>query len=86
MTKEKVNNFFQIKLKPFSKMILTIPESWTNCRALVVQTVNYKIFTIICFKQDGAIFILNDKPLKLDHFTFLGSNISSTDDIFWNGL
>ena len=34
----------------------------------------------MCFKQDGAIFILYDKPLKLiDHFTFLGSSISSTE-------
>ncbi len=33
-----------------------------------------------CFKQDDAISTLNDKPLKLvDHFTYLGSNISSTE-------
>ena len=34
----------------------------------------------ICFKQDEAISILNDKSLKfLDKFTYLGSNISSTE-------
>ena len=34
----------------------------------------------MCFKQDGAISTLNGKPLKLlDHFTYLGSNISSTE-------
>ena len=32
----------------------------------------------MCFKQDGVINTLNDKPLKLvDLFTYLGSNISS---------
>ena len=32
------------------------------------------------FKQKGAIFILNRKPLKLvDQFTYLDSNISSTE-------
>ena len=31
------------------------------------------------FKQDGAILV-NGKPLKLvDHFTYLGCNISSTE-------
>ena len=34
------------------------------------------------FKQDGAISTLNDNPLKLvDHFTYLCSNISSTESI-----
>ena len=33
----------------------------------------------MCFNQDAAISSLNGKPLKLvDHFTFLGSKISST--------
>ena len=33
-----------------------------------------------CFKQGGAIFSVNIKPLKLvDQFTELGSNISSTE-------
>ena len=32
----------------------------------------------MCFKWDGPIFT-NEKPLKLDHFTYLGSNISSTE-------
>ena len=32
------------------------------------------------FKQDGAISTLKSKPLKLaDHFTYLDSNISSTE-------
>ena len=36
----------------------------------------------MCFKQDVAIF-LNDQHLKLvDHFTFLGSIISSTESDF----
>ena len=35
----------------------------------------------ICFKQNAAIFKLKDKPLKLEeHFTYLGSNISSIDN------
>ena len=34
----------------------------------------------IRLKQHGAIFTLNDKPLKLvDQFTYLSSNISSTE-------
>ena len=34
----------------------------------------------ICFKQEGAISTLSVKPLKLvDLFTYLGSNISSTE-------
>ena len=34
----------------------------------------------ICFKQEGAISTLSDYPLKLiDQFTYLGSNISSTE-------
>ena len=34
----------------------------------------------MCFKQNGAISVLNDKPLKLiDHFMYLGSNVSSTE-------
>ena len=34
----------------------------------------------MCFKQNSAIFTLNDKHLKLeDHFSYLGSNISSTE-------
>ena len=34
----------------------------------------------MCFKQDAAISTLNDKPLKsVDHFTYLGSNVSSTE-------
>ena len=32
------------------------------------------------FKQEDAIFTLNGKLLKsVNHFTYLGSNISSTD-------
>ena len=34
----------------------------------------------MCFKRDGAISTLNGKFLKLvDHFTYLGSNILSTE-------
>ena len=34
----------------------------------------------MCFKQDGDISTLDGKPLKLvDQFTYLGSNISSTE-------
>ena len=34
----------------------------------------------MCFKEDAAISKLNDEPLKLvDHFTCLGSNISSIE-------
>ena len=37
----------------------------------------------MCFKQDGGISSLNDKPLKLvDQFIDLGSNISPTKDDF----
>ena len=31
------------------------------------------------FKPDIAISILNEKPLKLEHFTYLGGNIASTE-------
>ena len=35
----------------------------------------------MCFKQGGAIPTLNAKPLKLiDHFSYLGRNISSTEN------
>ena len=35
---------------------------------------------LMCFKQEGAIFTLSAKPLKLvDQFTYLGCNISSTE-------
>ena len=34
----------------------------------------------ICFVQDRAISTLDNKPMKLvDHFTYLGSSISSTE-------
>ena len=34
----------------------------------------------MCFKEDDIISTVNDKPMKLvDHFTYLGSNISSTE-------
>ena len=34
----------------------------------------------MCVKQEAAIFTYSDKPLKLvDQFTYLGSNISSTE-------
>ena len=34
----------------------------------------------MCFKQDGVISTLNEKPLKInDQFTYFGSNISSTE-------
>ena len=34
----------------------------------------------MCFNQDGAISLLNVKPLKLiDHFIYLGCNRSSTE-------
>ena len=34
----------------------------------------------MCFKQDSAISRLNGKPMKLvNHFTYLVSNISSTE-------
>ena len=33
----------------------------------------------MCFKQDGAISILNGKPLKFDQITHLSHNISSTE-------
>ena len=36
--------------------------------------------SFMCFNRDGAIYSLNDKPLKLvDQFTYLGSYISSTE-------
>ena len=42
--------------------------------------VNADITEYECFKQKGAIFILSSKPLELvDQFTYLGSNISSTE-------
>ena len=34
----------------------------------------------MCFNQDGVIFSLNGKPLKLvDQFIYFDSNISSTE-------
>ena len=34
----------------------------------------------MCFKKDGAISTFNNKLLKLDHFTYFGSNISSIEN------
>ena len=34
---------------------------------------------VLCFKQDNAISTISVKTLKFEHFTYLGSNISSTE-------
>ena len=35
----------------------------------------------MCFKREGTISILSDRPLKLvDKFTYISSNISSTEN------
>ena len=37
----------------------------------------------MCFNQDGAFYLLNDKPLKLvDQFICLGSNILYTKCLY----
>ena len=42
--------------------------------------VNANETEFMCFKQEGTISLLNDKPLKLvNQFPYLGSNISSTE-------
>ena len=42
--------------------------------------VNSQKTEFMCFKSDSAVSTLNDKPLKLvEYFTYLGSNISSTE-------
>ena len=42
--------------------------------------VNSEKILDVCFYQDGAIFSLNGRPLRfVNHFTYLGSNISSTE-------
>ena len=33
----------------------------------------------LCFKQEGAIFTLSGKSLKIDQFTYLSSHILSTE-------
>ena len=41
----------------------------------------------MCFKQDGAISTLNNRPLKLvDQFRYISSKISSTERIVNIGL
>ena len=46
--------------------------------------VNADIIEFICFKQDGAISILNWKTLKLiDCFTNLSTNISPAENYFY---
>ena len=46
-----------------------------------VLSMNSDQTEFMCFKQDGAISTLNDKPLKLlDHFRYLSSNISFTEN------
>ena len=41
--------------------------------------VNSDKTVVIYYDQDGVILLLNGKPLKLDQFIYLGSNISSTE-------
>ena len=49
-------------------------EAWGI--GLCVMQINF-----ICFKKQGVISTLNNKPLKVvDQFTYLGSNILSTEN------
>ena len=48
--------------------------------AAVLLNVNLDKIELMCFNQDGAIFSLSEKPLKLiDKFVYHGSNISFTE-------
>ena len=66
--------------------LLTNPLVQTECLIHCLEQtargigiyINLDKTKLMCFKQDGAILTLNDKPLKLvDHFINLSSNISS---------
>ena len=42
--------------------------------------VNWNKTDYMCFKHEGAVFTLNDGPLKLvDKFKYLGSSVSSNE-------
>ena len=60
-----------------AESILHSLKQATRCIGLIL---NVDKTEFMCFKQDRAISTLNGKPLKLiDLFTYLGSNISSTE-------
>ena len=57
---------------------LTQAECLLHCLEQSAKGIGLSVF--MCFKQDDAIFILDDKPLKIvEHFTYIGSNITSTE-------
>ena len=57
-----------------------LPHSLEQAARGIDLYVNTNKTVFMCFKQDGAIPILRSKPWKLvDQFTYLGSNISSTE-------
>ena len=59
-------------------------ESLLPCLELTARDIGIYMISdkteFMCFKEDGAIFSLNDKPLKLvDYFTYVGCNILSSE-------
>ena len=74
----------------------TQAKSLTDSQEQAAEGIGFHLNTnkieFVCFKQ-GARSTLSDKPLKLDQFTYFGSNISSTESDFnihirkvWNSL
>ena len=54
-----------------------------NRQQALLASVWTQIKQFVYFKQDGGISALNNIPLKLvDHFSYFGNNISSTESDF----
>ena len=57
-----------------------LPHSLKQVERGIGLYMNIDKTEFMCFNQDGVISEFNGKPLKLvDQFTYLGSNISSTE-------
>ena len=68
----------------FLKNTLAQAESLLHSQQEALVFTWTQIKHLISFKQDGAMSILNSRPLKLvDQLTYLGSNILSTERCPW---
>ena len=74
-----IERFFQMHRLKLNANCITYPNlkqaaGWINFY------VNANKIEFMCFKEERAIFTLRGKPLNLvDQFTYLSSNISSTE-------
>ena len=88
--KEKANDIpqkrWQMQTTQMTKRLSKIHRAKSQQHSLEQAAKGISLFAkldktyFICFKQDEVITTLNGKPLSLeDQFTYLGSNISSTE-------